>query len=114
MTNPTTSIEGADGTDAGDPHVEVCIVGVVDAATSATVRSIVRSAFRDHEMSGNWTAVLAPSETHGRWDLQLKGAPGRHVLSLTATPKSLPDVLSMNLKRTLERLRGAQEARRRE
>ena len=97
-----------DNPDVHGDRVDVRVVGVDDPVLSAAVRSIIHAAFREPEMRGRWAVVLAPSDTRGRWDLALTGARGRHMLSLSAVPKNLPDVLSMSLKRTLERLRATQ------
>ncbi len=82
----TNSIRPCDG---GTPDIDVLVAGVEDEAIAVSVQNIIRSAFRERDVTGSWVVALGPSDMRGRWDLALKGPSGRHVLSLTASLQTL-------------------------
>ena len=86
------------------PEVEIVVAGIKDEVTTATVEHIVRGMFSERRISGKWVVGVAPSDTRGRWDLQLQGPSHRHVVSFTTSIKTLPEVLTTNLKRALEQI----------
>jgi hypothetical protein len=78
--------------------VEVFIEGVPDISVSNRIRRAIRQVCRNVSRTGQWSVLLAPSETRGEWDLGVRGPFGHHVRSFTTEIDRLPALVGDQLK----------------
>jgi hypothetical protein len=78
--------------------LELVIEGVSDVRLAKDIRRAVRRVCKDADRSGEWSALLAPSETRGQWDLGVRGPSGRYFASFTADADCLPVLVAEQLR----------------
>jgi len=77
---------------------EVVVEGVPDSGMSKQIRRALEQICRNVPRPGQWSVLLAPSETRGQWDLGVRGPFGHHVVSFTTEIDQLPVLVGDQLK----------------
>ena len=90
---------------SSDGDLEVLVEGVLDPRLATQIEFAIRTAFVKAQVPGDWVVGVAPADQRGRWDVGLKGRRGRHILTIAATPRDLPELIRHRLDEALDRLR---------
>ena len=78
--------------------IEVVVEGVPDVSTSRQISRTLRQVCSKISRAGQWSVLLAPSETRGQWDLGVRGPFGHHFVSFTTEIDQLPVLVGDQLK----------------
>jgi len=78
--------------------IEVVIEGVSDTSVSRQIRRAFQQVCRSVNRAGQWSVLLAPSETRGEWDLGVRGPFGHRFVSFTTEIDQLPVLVGDQLK----------------
>ena len=78
--------------------LEVVIEGVTDAQVEKEIRRQVRNVSSALPRPGEWSLLVAPSETRGEWDLLVKGPFGSHISFVIEPADRLPAWVSEQLR----------------
>ena len=81
--------------------MEVVIEGVSDARVANEITRQVRQICRGAGRPGEWSVVVAPSETRGQWDLGVRGPFGLHFTSFVEHVDQLPSLVAAQLRACL-------------
>jgi hypothetical protein len=81
--------------------IEVVIEGVPDISMSSQISRNLKRVCRNVYRTGEWSVLLAPSETRGQWDLGVRGPFGHHFVSFTTEIDQLPALVGDQLKACL-------------
>jgi hypothetical protein len=83
--------------------IDVVIEGVADAPLADVIEQKIRNVCQLIGRPGEWSVLVAPSETRGQWDLGLRGPFGNHFASFDGRIDHLPDMIAERLRQFLER-----------
>jgi len=78
--------------------IEIVIEGVSDTTVSRQITRAMQGVCRNVYRTGQWSVLLAPSETRGEWDLGVRGPFGHHFVSFTTEIDRLPALVGDQLK----------------
>jgi hypothetical protein len=78
--------------------IEVVVQGVSDTTVSKQITRALQQACRTVDRTGQWSVLLAPSETRGEWDLGVRGPSGHRLVSFTTEIDQLPALVGDQLK----------------
>ncbi len=78
--------------------LEIVIEGVSDTTVSRQITRALQAVCRNVYRTGEWSVLLAPSETRGEWDLGVRGPFGHHFVSFTTEIDQLPALVGDQLK----------------
>ena len=78
--------------------IEVVIEGVSDTMVSRQITRALQQVCRNVYRTGQWSVLLAPSETRGEWDLGVRGPFGHRIVSFTTEIDQLPALVGDQLK----------------
>jgi len=78
--------------------IDVVIEGVPDTTVSRQIARVLRAVCRNVHRTGQWSVLLAPSETRGEWDLGVRGPFGHRFVSFTTEIDQLPALVGDQLK----------------
>ena len=78
--------------------LEVVIEGVTDEQVEKEIRRQVRNVSNTLPRPGEWSLLVAPSETRGEWDLLVKGPFGSHISFVIEQADRLPAWVSEQLR----------------
>lgn len=78
--------------------IEIVIEGVSDTTVSRQITRALQQVCRNVYRTGQWSVLLAPSETRGEWDLGVRGPFGHHFVSFTTEIDQLPALVGDQLK----------------
>ena len=78
--------------------IQVFIEGVSDLQVTKDIRRALQLASKGIQRAGDWSALLAPSETRGQWDFGVRGPFGHHFASFTTEIDRLPALVGDQLK----------------
>ena len=81
--------------------LEVVIEGVTDEQVEKEIRRQVRNVSNTLPRPGEWSLLVAPSETRGEWDLLVKGPFGSHISSFIEQAEQLPALVAEQLRTCL-------------
>lgn len=81
--------------------LEVVIEGVTDARLEKEIKRQVRKVAKSVPRAGEWSVLVAPSETRGEWDLLVKGPSGSHISSFIGQADRLPALVAEQLRTCL-------------
>ena len=81
--------------------LEVVIEGVTDTRVEKEIKRQIRKVSKRTPRSGEWSLLVAPSETRGEWDLLVKGPFGNHISSFIEQADRLPELVSEQLRTCL-------------
>jgi hypothetical protein len=80
-----------------DLDLDVDIEGVADARVVKEITRCARRVFKDAAPAGEWTVLVAPSETRGQWDIGVRGPFGCHLASVDDRTERLPEQVAAQL-----------------
>ncbi len=78
--------------------IEIVVEGVSDTTVCRQITRALQQVCRDVYRTGQWTVLLATSETRGEWDLGVRGAFGHRFVSFTTEIDQLPALVGDQLK----------------
>jgi hypothetical protein len=78
--------------------IQVFIEGVSDLRVAKDIRRTLELASRDIRRAGEFSALVAPSETRGQWDFGVRGPSGHYFASFTTEIDRLPALVGDQLK----------------
>ena len=78
--------------------IEVVIEGVSDIGVVRQIKRAFQQVCRNVNRAGQWSVLLAPSETRGEWDLGVRGPFGHRFVSFTTEIDQLPVLVGDQLK----------------
>jgi hypothetical protein len=81
--------------------IEVTVEGVSDPRIAKQIQQVVREAGRQAGQRGEWSVLVAPSETRGEWDIGVRGPEGHHFTSFRADPAELPHLIEGQVRAVL-------------
>jgi hypothetical protein len=84
-------------------RIEITVEGIADPSVAAVVETAVRDTLLDMVLPGAWQVAVTPSRVNGRWDFSVRGLGTRHVMSITAPPRLLADLVAIRLRESLHR-----------
>jgi hypothetical protein len=80
--------------------IEVFIEGVSDLQVTSDIRRTLRQVCKGVHREGDWSVLVAPSETRGQWDFGVRGPFGHH-FAFTTEIDRLPALVGDQLKACL-------------
>jgi hypothetical protein len=81
--------------------IEVFVEGVTDPHMLKTIKRTLQSVCRGVDRTGEWSVLVAPSETRGEWDLGVRGPFGHRFVSFTTEVEQLPALVADQLRACL-------------
>ena len=78
--------------------IEVFIEGVSDLQVTKEIRRTLLRTCKGLKRAGDWSVLVAPSETRGQWDFGVRGPFGHHFASFTTEIDRLPALVGDQLK----------------
>jgi len=82
----------------GVMDIDVVIEGVSDVSMAKVIKRTLLDVCKRVPRPGEWSVLLAPSETRGQWDLGVRGPFGHHFVSFTTEIDQLPALVGDQLK----------------
>jgi hypothetical protein len=82
-------------------NTEVVVEGVTDPHMMKTIQRTLLSVCRAVPRSGEWSVLVAPSETRGEWDLGVRGPSGHRFVSFVSQVDQLPALVADHLRACL-------------
>lgn len=81
--------------------LDVTIEGVPDARLVKLIERTVHEIAKRASQRGEWSVLVAPSETRGTWDIGIRGPHGHHFASFPGDPADLPHLVDSQLRAAL-------------
>lgn len=84
-------------------RIEINVEGIAEPSVVTVVETAVRDTLLEMALPGAWQVSVTPSRVNGRWDFSVRGLGTRHVMSITAPPRLLADLIAIRLRDSLHR-----------
>ena len=81
--------------------IDVVVEGVSDVSVAKAIRRTLQQICRPVSRPGNWSVLVAPSETRGQWDLGVRGPFGHHSVSFATEIDQLPALVGAQMRACL-------------